>query len=120
MKEGDVVLVAMPQADGGSKNRPTVILREMPPFQDMLVCGVSTQLRQEVENFDEIVALADDDFTTSNLIGKSLIRLGFLTVVPQGRIAGVIGSISPLRHRRLLERLSNYLTQQRQINKREE
>jgi len=40
MKEGDVVLVAMPQADGSVKNRPTIVLREMPPFQDMLVCGV--------------------------------------------------------------------------------
>ncbi|MGH9946787.1 MAG: hypothetical protein ACRD6X_06295 [Pyrinomonadaceae bacterium] len=44
MKEGDVVLVAMPQANGSVKNRPAIILREMPPFQDMLVCGVSTRL----------------------------------------------------------------------------
>ncbi|MDQ3713632.1 MAG: hypothetical protein M3388_15615 [Acidobacteriota bacterium] len=42
MKEGDVILVAMPQADGTVKNRPTIVLREMPPFQDILVCGVST------------------------------------------------------------------------------
>ncbi len=48
MKESDVVIVAMPQADGSVKNRPTIVLREMPPFQDMLVCGVSSQLRQEV------------------------------------------------------------------------
>ena len=47
MKEGDVVIVAMPQAEGGVKNRPAVILCEMPPFQDMLVCGVSTRLYQE-------------------------------------------------------------------------
>ena len=111
MKEGDVVLVAMPQADGSMKNRPTVILREMPPFQDMLVCGVSTQLRQEVKDFDEIIAPTDTDFKTSNLIGKSLIRLGFLTVVPQSQIVGVIGSISSARHQRLLENLSNYLIQ---------
>ncbi len=49
MKEGDVVIVAMPQANGSVKNRPTIIIREMPPFQDMLVCGVSTQLHQEVK-----------------------------------------------------------------------
>ena len=109
MKEGDVVIVAMPQANGSVKNRPTVILREMPPFQDMLVCGVSTQLRQEVKNFDEIIAPTDSDFTASSLVGKSLIRLGFLTVVPQSQIIGVIGSISSTRHRRLLETLSSYL-----------
>lgn len=111
MKEGDVVIVAMPQANGSVKNRPTVILREMPPFQDMLVCGVSSQLRQEVKDFDEIISPTDNDFTTSSLVGKSLIRLGFLTVVPQSQIVGVIGSISSTRHKRLLEKLSSYLIQ---------
>jgi len=33
MKEGDVVIVPMPQADGMSKNRPAIVLREMPPFE---------------------------------------------------------------------------------------
>lgn len=111
MKESDVVLVRMPQADGGVKNRPTIILREMPPFQDVLVCGVSTQLRQEVRGFDEIVSRTDIDFTASGLVGKSLIRLGFLAVVPQSQIIGVIGSISFARHKRLLENLTNYLIQ---------
>ena len=111
MKKGDVVIVAMPQADGSVKNRPTIILREMPPFQDMLVCGVSSQLRQEVKDFDEIISPTDIDFTASGLVGKSLIRLGFLTVVPQSQIVGVIGSISSARHQRLLEKLSNYLIQ---------
>ncbi len=111
MKEGDVVIVAMPQANGTIKNRPTIILREMPPFHDMLVCGVSTQLQQEVKDFDETIAPTDSDFVASSLVGKSLIRLGFLTVLPQSQIVGVIGSISSTRHRRLLEKLGNYLTQ---------
>ncbi len=109
MKEGNVVIVAMPQADGSVKNRPAIILREMPPFQDMLVCGVSSQLHQEVKGFDEIISPADSDFAASSLVGKSLIRLGFLTVVPQSQIVGVIGSILSTRHQRLMEKLSNYL-----------
>ncbi len=48
MKEGDVVIVPMPQADGRIKGRPAIILREMPPFRDVLICGVSTLLRQAV------------------------------------------------------------------------
>lgn len=111
MKEGDVVIVVMPQANGDLKNRPTIILREMPPFQDMLVCGVSTQLHQEVKDFDEIIAPTDSDFVASSLVGKSLIRLGFLTVVSQSQIVGVIGAIAPERHRRLLEKLSDHLVQ---------
>ncbi len=43
MKEGDVIVVPMPQADGVVKNRPAIILREMPLFRDVLVCGVSTR-----------------------------------------------------------------------------
>jgi mRNA interferase MazF len=42
MKEGDLILVPMPQADGLVKNRPAIVLREMQPFQDVLICGVST------------------------------------------------------------------------------
>jgi mRNA interferase MazF len=56
MREGDVVIVPLPQADGSVKNRPAIILREMPPFRDVLICGVSTQLRQAVKDFDEIIS----------------------------------------------------------------
>jgi len=33
MKEGNVVLTPIPQADGLIKNRPAIILREMPPYK---------------------------------------------------------------------------------------
>jgi len=42
MKEGAIVLTPLPQSDGKIKNRPAVVLREMPLFGDFLVCGVST------------------------------------------------------------------------------
>ena len=41
MKEGDVILTPVPQADGKLKERPAIFLREMPPYRDLLVCGVS-------------------------------------------------------------------------------
>jgi mRNA interferase MazF len=104
MTEGDVVLTLVPQADGTIKNRPAVFLREMPPFKDLLVCGVSTQLRQEVKSFDELISPSDADFVSSGLVRESLIRLGFLAVLPRNQVAGKIGSISPERHKRLLER----------------
>jgi mRNA interferase MazF len=109
MKEGDVVIVPLPQADGRIKNRPAIVLRAMPPFQDVLVCGVSTQLRQAARDFDEVISPSDPDFAPSGLIEESLVRLGFLVVIPQAKIAGSIGSISPERHKRLLQRLGQYL-----------
>ena len=109
MTEADVVLTPVPQADGTTKNRPAVFLREMPPFKDLLVCGISTQLRQEVKGFDELIIVSDTDFASSGLKRDSLIRLGFLAIVPHSQVAGKIGSISSERHKRLLERLSAYL-----------
>lgn len=61
MKEGDVVLTPVPQADGQIKNRPALFLRTMPPFNDALVCGISTQLQQQVAGFDEVVRRQDAD-----------------------------------------------------------
>jgi len=110
MKEGDVILTPVPQADGELKDRPAIFLREMPPYQDLLVCGVSTQLHQYVKDFDEIISPANADFKSSGLLSKSLIRLGFLAVLPRRRVLGSIGSISAKRHKRLLRKLSDYLT----------
>lgn len=109
MKEADVALTPIPQADGTIKNRPVVLLRELPPYQDFLVCGISTQLHQEVVGFDDVISPEDSDFIASGLRVKSLIRLGFLAVVPRSRVIGSIGSISSARHERLLTTLSNYL-----------
>jgi mRNA interferase MazF len=109
MKEGDIALTALPQSDGKSKLRPVLVLRQMPPFNDLLVCGISTQLHQQVKNFDEILDTNDNDFRQCGLLKPSLIRLSFLAILPTKNIAGSIGNISPERHRRLLKSLSEYL-----------
>jgi mRNA interferase MazF len=111
MKEGDMVLTPLPQADGTVKNRPALVLREMPSYRDFLVCGVSTQLHQEAEGFEEIINASDADFPSSGLKAASLIRLGFLAVLPRKSLVGSIGAVAPERHRRLLQRLSDYLVQ---------
>lgn len=82
MNQGDVVLTPVPQANGILKNRPAIFLREMPPYRDLLVCGISTQLHQEVKGFDEVFDQTDSDFAASGLRTTSLIRLGFLAVLP--------------------------------------
>ena len=81
----------------------------MPRFRDFLVCGISTQLHQKVKYFDEIISEKDSDFSNSALIADSLIRLGFLTVLPSAKIVGKIGTVSKERHQRLLKNLSDYL-----------
>lgn len=109
MNEGDVALAPLPQANGAIKNRPVVILRIMPPFGDFLVCGVSTQIHQAAPGFDDTIAPTDADFVASGLKAASLIRLGFLAVLPRAHFWGTIGTLSAERHPRLLSRLSDHL-----------
>jgi len=110
MKEGNIVLTPIPQSNQEIKNRPALILRIMPRYQDFLLCGISSQLKQYIRDFDEIITTEDDDFEASELIKTSVIRLSFLTVIPSRQIIGSVGSISRIRHRRLLQNLSQYLS----------
>jgi mRNA interferase MazF len=109
MKEGDILLTALRQSDGLLKNRPVLFLRRMPPYQDFLVCGLSTQLQQAAAELDEVIGPGDPDFRVSGLKAASLIRLGFLAVLPRTQFKGRIGSISSARLDRLLVRLSDFL-----------
>ncbi len=113
MTEGDVALTPLPQADGRTKPCPAILLRRMPPFGDWLICGVSTQLHQEVTGFDDVIQPAHPDFRISGLKSASVIRLGFLTVLPADHFLGVLGSISRERHSRLLQRLATFLATER-------
>lgn len=80
MKEGDIIIAPLVQADGQTKNRPALVLRVMPGFGDVLICGFSTKLGQQIVGFDETISPADSDFAASGLVTALLIRLGFLTL----------------------------------------
>lgn len=109
MNEGTVALAALPQADGTIKQRPVLLLRQLPGYGDWLVCGISTQLWQEISGFDDTIATADADFTASGLKAPSLIRLGFLAQLPRSALSGGIGQVCKERHQCALERLSRWL-----------
>jgi mRNA interferase MazF len=81
----------------------------MPQYGDLLVCGISTQLKHAVPDFDEIVDPSSADFKASGLKAPSLVRLGFLAVLPEKNAVGRIGSISEERRRRLVENLCRHL-----------
>ena len=117
MKDGDVIIASLPQQDGSMKPRPVLCLRRIPPFQDLLVCGISTQLQQLVPELDETITPADPDYRTSKLKEPSLIRLGYLAVVPAAQCKGRIGSISAARLDRLLTRLCEFLKPNRHPSK---
>ena len=113
MTPGDLVLIRLPQATGGPpKLRPALVLAELPgPFQSLLICGVSTRLRDLQPNWDELISPGDADYSTSGLRERSAIRLSYLYAADQHEIAGVIGRIEPERLRMLRERLARALTE---------
>ena len=113
MNEGEVALTPLPQSDGRIKPRPAILLRQMPPFGDWLICGVSTQLHQQVVGFDDTIGPSHPDFAHSGLKAASLIRLGFLAVLPTNRFLGILGAISSERHARLIQRLCEFLESNR-------
>jgi mRNA interferase MazF len=109
MKEGSIILTALPQSDGKIKLRPALILRIMPLFEDYLICGISTQISKQIEGFDEVIKEAELDFPESGLLKDSLIRLSFLAILPKKTIVGAIGNLSAKRYNRLIKNLSDYL-----------
>jgi mRNA interferase MazF len=111
MSPGDVVLVPLPQFRGGApKLRPALVLAPLPgPYQDTLLCGISTQLHSPGANWDELIQPGDTDFAGSGLHQASVIRLSYLNAEFSLRIVGTIGSIDPARLIRLLTRLADHL-----------
>ena len=80
---GQVVVFRFPQTDlEEGKLRPALLLGKLPgEYDDWLICMISSQTRQYLAGFDELVQEDDDDFGKSGLKVTSLIRVGRLAVV---------------------------------------
>lgn len=109
-KPGEVSLVCFPRTDlQRGKYRPVLLLSKMPgPFDDWLICAITSQLRHEVKGWDERVDGIDDDFKSSGLKASSLIRIGKLATLEEGVLEGVLGEISADRLRRILKQLRDH------------
>jgi mRNA interferase MazF len=109
MKAGEIALARLQQADGRLKTRPVLVLSQMPPFSDHLVCALSSKLQHECVGFDEVIAAEDDDFPDSGLKVSSLIRLGMVATIPNSSMLGILGRISVERLNRSMSRLARHL-----------
>ncbi len=110
---GQIVLFRFPQTDLiQGKLRPALLLGELPgPYDDWLICMISSQTQHYVQEFDEIVQENAPDFAASGLKAPSVIRAGRLAVVGAGILLGMIGEISSERLQRIKRRLADWLTQ---------
>lgn len=94
MENGSIAIASLQQADGIRKNRPVLILCEVPPYRDYLVCGISSQLRQAVKGVDVIIEANEEDFGQTHLQCSSVIRTRYLATLPSASIKGKLGILS--------------------------
>jgi len=92
MKEGSIVKVVLPQADGKLKARPGLVLKRLSNF-DVLVCGISSKTHREQQGVDLLLHPDDDAFAATALRFAALIRVGFLASVPLSSIEGAVGQV---------------------------
>jgi mRNA interferase MazF len=113
----DISLIRFPWADLQiGKFWPVLLLSKMPgPFDDCLICGITSQLRHEVKGWDERIEKTDGDFKGSGLKVPSLIRIGKLVTVEEAVLEGVLGEISSEWLRRILTRLRDHLERVRRV-----
>ena len=111
VSEGDLIVADLPQADGRTKPRPVLLLRQLPGFGDFLVCGVSTQIHQAQADFDWIIADTDTFFEATGLQTSSVIRLNFLSTLPTRRMTRHLGRVPATILATLQSNLASYLRQ---------
>ena len=110
--EGQIVLFRFPQTDlTDGKLRPALVLRRVPsPYDDWLVCMVSSRSQQALPGLDEVIREADPDFPQTGLKTSSVVRVTRVAVVSTGRLAGGLGHIGPNRLQGIRERLADWIT----------
>jgi mRNA interferase MazF len=110
---GQVVVFRFPQTDfEEGKLRPALLLGKLPgEYDDWLICMISSQTRQYISGFDELVQESDADFGESGLKVTSVIRVGRLAVVSGETLLGAIGQVSNERLTQIRKRLSDWLSE---------
>ena len=109
--EGQIVLFRFPQTDQtAGKLRPALVIRRLPgQHNDWLICMISSNLDQEVPEFDEVITPDDFDFKESGLKVASLIRIGRIAVVDGDILLGKLGQIHAQRLLRIRHKLSRWI-----------
>ena len=111
IRGGQVVLFSFPQTDQtAGRLRPALVLGRLPgPYDDWLVCMISSQLRHEVSGVDEVIREADSDYAGTGLKTTSVIRVTRIAVVSGDILHGTIGTINQERLARIRTRIANWI-----------
>ena len=106
---GSIVLAEIQQNDGRIKRRPALVVKIIPPFNDYLLCAISSQVRLYQEELDILINRSYPFFSETGLKTDSIIRGGYLATVSSDYIPGAIGSIDEKVYQQLLNKISSFL-----------
>ncbi|MBP8034642.1 MAG: transcriptional regulator [Bacteroidia bacterium] len=109
MKPGDILKVKLQQADGKFKSRPAVAIKQIAPYNDWIVCGISGSIGLEVKGLDIIIDNRHSDFLTWGLPYSGIIRVGFISNISSKYIEGSLGKVSDATHQHIIDNLIGFL-----------
>ena len=101
--------VQLVHADGNVKSRPALLLQKAPPYNDWIVCVISTRVRNMHSETDLHLDGNHPDFSNSGLIAPSIIRLTQIFTISTEMIEGSIGALSKDTYGLCIDRLTAYL-----------
>ncbi|RPH53014.1 MAG: type II toxin-antitoxin system PemK/MazF family toxin [Desulfobacteraceae bacterium] len=109
--EGQVILFRFPQTDKTeAKLRPALVLNQLPgPYNDWLICMISSQLHHAISDFDEVLTSRASDFEESGLKSVSVIRISRLAVVDSYILLGKLGQIDKQRLTRIKRKIASWI-----------
>ncbi len=91
------------------KKRPALVLKTIPKYNDLLVCGISSQLNSAIEGLDIVVKSNTNEFRQTGLHKDSVFRISYILIIPLNFIEGKIGSITEGTYNLIIERLCCFL-----------
>jgi mRNA interferase MazF len=109
MEKGSIVLIGLPQSDGSYKTRPAVLLKKIAPYNDWLLCIISTKIQNQIKRVDILVDESHPDFRNTRLKTASLIRVAMIYTIPLHSIQGKIGSVSNNTYDTIISNFISYI-----------
>lgn len=111
IEEGQVALFRFPKTDlAEGKLRPALVIRKLPgPYDDWLICMISSQVERAIDGFDEVISTNDSDFANSGLKTESVVRLSRLAVIERGALVGAVGHVGSERLTRIRATISDWI-----------
>ncbi|MFH1352189.1 MAG: hypothetical protein ABIH68_01285 [bacterium] len=70
---------------------------------------ISSQISQQIPEFDEVINQNEPDFGSSGLKNSSVVRISRLAVVNHNFLCGAIGEITSERLQRIHAKLSDWM-----------